>query len=230
MGWGLFSSGNPAKSYPFMCNRVHLGMALLHLLDIRSQALGAVAAFVACIAGDTVNLQVQLVNTGNLILQGVAVTLSNVTNLVCKSGDAANADSLATTTFTAPAALNPGKKLVCTGSFLFDQAAVDVDQPSLTFTPSVADTTTPTAVASTASTDSYAASTTVTVSAAPALLLTVNAVNCVKPSIIPTGDSGAGLVTFKNQYHSPVYARVIHILPYRCLQAQTQKFTCTRAC
>jgi hypothetical protein len=155
------------------------------------------------VADTTIDLQVQLINTGNIILQDVTVALSDVSSLACKSGLATDTDTAVTSssaTFTPGTdEVNPGSKVVCTGSFLFNQAALDVNRASMTFTPSVT-TAAPTPVASAASTDSYAGTATVQISAAPALVVTVDAAACVKPSIIPSGSSSMLLATWLLSY------------------------------
>lgn len=137
-------------------------------------------------AGTTVQMQVQVVNTGNTILQDIQVSEANISNLVCKSGASIAADTAVSTAFTAGDPIPHGHKLVCLGTYTFTQEELDLDQNSKAFTPAVASTTTPAVQRETSGYDAgYAASATVSISAVPALVVSVNATACSLPSIIP---------------------------------------------
>lgn len=144
-----------------------------------------------CIAGTTVTLQTQLVNSGNTILKGVTVAEAALVTLSCKKGLKSDmGDTVWASSGTAAslpvAALDPTQQLVCQGTFLFDQGVLDLEQPVQVFTPTA--TTTCGATAD-AAPSGYAASASIDVT--PAALLVVNIVTsaCTIPSIIADGDS-----------------------------------------
>lgn len=146
-------------------------------------------------AGTVVNLQVQLVNTGNINLQVTSLSVTSggdadVSVLTCKTGLVGQLDDAVPDPFT-PGGVAPGHKVVCTGNFTFSQDLLDTNISSKTFAASVATsvagTVVPAIMPSVATGDGYAATAPVSISAAPSLDLTVNAVNCTKPTIIPAG-------------------------------------------
>jgi hypothetical protein len=143
-------------------------------------------------AGTTIQLQAQVVNTGNTDLHGVQLSEPNVSSWVCKSGSSSTTDSTVSTSgtaFTAPGSIPHGHKLVCLGTYTFTQEELDIDQSSKVFTPAVATTTTPAVVVETTGFDTgYAVSTTVSISSVAALLVSVNAAACTVDSIIPPGE------------------------------------------
>jgi hypothetical protein len=131
-------------------------------------------------------MQVQVVNTGNTILQGIQVSEANITSLVCKSGASTALDTAVSTAFTASDPVPHGHKLVCLGTYTFTQEELDLDQNSKAFTPALTSTTTPAVQRETSGYDTgYGASATVAISAVPALVVSVNATACSIPSIIP---------------------------------------------
>lgn len=143
-------------------------------------------------------LQTQLVNSGNTILKGVTVAEAALITLSCKAGFKSDTGdtvwaSSGTVASLPVAALEPTQQLVCQGTFLFNQAVLDLEQAVLdleqaaqVFTPTA--TTTCGATADAAS-SGYAASASIDVT--PAALLVVNIVTsaCTIPSIIADGNS-----------------------------------------
>jgi hypothetical protein len=154
------------------------------------------AALLVLHADTAVTLQVLLQNTGNMILQGVDVLVPStpaVTAWACKKGSTGTPDETVLssgTAFTPPSTVEPGYKLVCSGTFTFTQAVLDVDRDKVEFTPTVVTTNDPATVAtidSGSGTEAYGPKTTISVTAAPVMLLTVNSAGCTIPSIIPAG-------------------------------------------
>jgi hypothetical protein len=135
-------------------------------------------------------MQVQVVNVGNTLIKGLEVTVTNVTDLDCKWGlqSATDADVLASANVTnsTTTEIGPLEKVVCVGTFIFDQAALDVNQNSMVFTPTVVTTSNDTK--DTSAPSGYTATASVPIAAVPALVLTVNATACEIPSIIPAGE------------------------------------------
>lgn len=133
-------------------------------------------------------MQVQLVNIGNTLIKDLDVTVQNVTNLACKWGAKTDTDAAvlaSANTVSAATEVTPLQKVVCEGTFMFDQAELDVDQNTRAFTPVV---TTSSGHSLDSAPAGYTATATVSLAAVPALVLTVNATDCSIPSIIPPGD------------------------------------------
>lgn len=147
----------------------------------------------ATLADTAVKLQVQLLNLGNTILKGVVVALPEVSGLTCKTGTTATPDADVLTSGTAVSAaidVSPKNKVVCEGTYTFLQAELDVDQTAKAFTPTLTTTSTGTSMDNAAlPADSYTASASIPLGAAASLVLTVDAANCVKPTIIPAGQT-----------------------------------------
>jgi hypothetical protein len=141
------------------------------------------------------------------------VTVTNVTDLVCKWGlqtPTTDADVLASANSVDPATteIGPLEKVVCVGNFTFDQAALDVNQNTMVFTPTVITTSNDTK--DTTAPSGYTATASVPIAAVPALVLTVNATACEIPSIIPAGDQsefGKG----QGQHHLVDRARTVKL-------------------
>jgi hypothetical protein len=139
-----------------------------------------------------------MINTGNVHLSTVNVSVPGVTNLACKSGTNATADAtvLASgTAFTQNSQLTVYHKLVCTGTYTFTQADVDANVTNKEFFVNVSASNEgvarfePEPLVSPTPEDVtvYQGSTYVIVAAAPALDITIDVVGCIKPSIIPSG-------------------------------------------
>lgn len=137
-------------------------------------------------------VQVQLVNLGNTLLEGVSVTVPDVSDFACKAGASSVADADLTAAYDATAAVvAPAHKVVCVGSFTFDQAELDKDQSSKAFTPALTTTTTSTTAVTNSFVDSYGTTASISIGSVPAVVVSVDASACVIPSIIPSGASGA---------------------------------------
>jgi hypothetical protein len=138
-------------------------------------------------ADTAINAQVQLINVGKTILKDVVLSVPAVTDLACSTGPTATADDevlTAGTAVTAALDINPHSKVVCSGSFTFTQMELDKNQAAKGFTPVLQ--TSATGFTPLAAASGYADSISIPVSSSPALQLTVTAVDCVTPSILPS--------------------------------------------
>lgn len=148
------------------------------------------APHICVVADTTVKMQVQVVNVGNTLIKGLEVTVTNLTDLDCKWGlqSATDADVLAAANVmnSTTTEIGPDQKVVCVGTFIFDQAALDVNQNTMVFIPTVVTTSNDTK--DTSAPSDYTATASVPIAAVPALVLTVNATACIIPSIIPAGE------------------------------------------
>jgi hypothetical protein len=139
-------------------------------------------------ADTPVKLQVRLENLGNTILVGAYVNVAEVSDLGCKMGNTSTDDAVvlsggdAATTATA---IPPKNKVVCTGTFTFNQTEIDVNQASKSFEPVLHTTSAGVTQTTTGYADSYTASQSIPISSAPSMVVAVNATACVIPSILP---------------------------------------------
>jgi hypothetical protein len=165
------------------------GQWYLSVVSRRGQLMLPCATLFLLLHADTpVNLQVRLENLGNTILKGVVLAIPQVANLTCRMGAAgtADADILSTGTSVAAAVdVAPKTNIVCTGSFTFDQAELDIDRASRSFAPALTTTSTGVEQVTTGYVDGYATLVTVPIRSVPTLTVSVDATACVKPAIIP---------------------------------------------
>lgn len=149
-------------------------------------------------ADDQATFRVLVENTGNVHLKGMALSVSNVTDLLCKSGTTGTAGTtlqdddtvwgLTQFTISSPFQLNAGTKLVCQGTFTFTQAVIDDNTlPSNVFTVTATATNTNLTYNASAPVATYSDSAVISIAAAPALLTHIKGANCIIPSIIPDG-------------------------------------------
>lgn len=149
--------------------------------------------FLLSMPGDTTTLRVVLENTGNTHLQSTSLSVATVANLACKSGDLGGAaDDIfsggTSVSIAGPLQVDAATKLVCEGSFVFNQAWLDANSAaSKIFT--VAAAAGNTGLAHNASGVFGTDSASISVAAAPAMLTEVAAGSCQAPPIIPEGDS-----------------------------------------
>lgn len=149
------------------------------------------------VAGTTVTVEVEFVNTGNVHLQVGSVAVNDITNLQCKP--TTKADTTAFTSlvsnavnFASTVQVDFGTKLVCQGTFTFTQEVLDANTADTkAFTPTATVTNTvPAAEQSSVPPSSYSATVDVSITSIPALRITMDVVNCAKPSIIPHSEPG----------------------------------------
>lgn len=140
-------------------------------------------------------VEVAYINKGNVHLPNTQISVNNITDLVCMSGSDSDADVFtngATVSFATAYQVDVGKKLVCQGTFTFTQIVLD-DNTAATksFTPTASADNAPTKTAVAAN---YQAQADVSIVAAPSHSITLDAANCVKPSIIPDGQTNVDVV------------------------------------
>lgn len=144
-------------------------------------------------AGTSVKLQALLVNTGNTILKGVAITVPGIhaAGLTCKSGLTTSTDAVVLSTgssLTLATEVAPTQKVVCTGDYSFTQADIDADAAAKDFTVSASNTVSAAAEASVFPA-TYAAAASVTKGATAKVVLSINSTACIIPSTIPDGQT-----------------------------------------
>jgi hypothetical protein len=143
-------------------------------------------------AGTSIKLQALLVNTGNTILKGVAMTVPGIAaaDLTCKAGLTSDTDAAVLSTgssLTLATEVTPIQKVVCTGVYSFLQADIDANEAAKVFTVSADNTVSATAEASVPAT--YTATASVTKGATAKVVLSINSAACVIPTIIPDGQT-----------------------------------------
>jgi hypothetical protein len=153
---------------------------------------GISAAAAALTSGTVVTVEVVYINTGNVHLPNSNVAVNDVADLACKSGLSSAADIWTNgATFTPPSQVDVGQKLVCQGTFTFTQTVLD-DNTAATkrFTPTASadNKASPTALAA-----SYQQYVDVSIVAAPSHTITLDAANCVTPSIIPVSETSVNV-------------------------------------
>lgn len=170
-------------------------------------------------AGTNVTVEVQFVNTGNVHLRVDDVVVNDISNLVCKPtthADTTDFTSLGSTAvnFNSNVQVDFGTKLVCQGTFTFSQGVLDANTADRkTFTPTATLTNAdPLAEKNSVPPSSYSATVDVSITSIPALRITIDVVNCTKPSIIPHSEPGAPPRGDKTSHIHHVCMTLLHMV------------------
>lgn len=155
----------------------------------------------AAVAGTVVTMEVEYTNTGNVHLKDATLSVNDITDLACKSGLSAIANSDvyssgAAVDLMSAVQVDVATKLVCKGTFDFTQDVLDSNtQSSKLFTPTATASNQDLSLTVTIPTG-YSANVDVTIVAAPALTISLDPNNCTKPSIIPDSETSELSLSF----------------------------------
>lgn len=136
-----------------------------------------------------------MINTGNVHLKNVNISIAGVTDLACHVGSNATADTAMLSgtgnNFTQNSQLDVGKKLVCEGVYTFTQADLDANITLKEFfvnaSASNADVIRFEPPLASPAVDIYQPTADIVLAALPALDVTINVMSCIKPALIPQG-------------------------------------------